>query len=57
VRYISAQAAFTPYFALTQKDRSHLSYLAEITLAGPAAAELPAGIPVEVTFGPAAAEQ
>jgi HlyD family secretion protein len=57
VRYISAQAAFTPYFALTQKDRSHLSYLAEITLAGPAAADLPAGIPVEVTFGPAAAEQ
>jgi HlyD family secretion protein len=57
VRYISAQAAFTPYFALTQKDRSHLSYLAEITLTEADAAELPAGIPVEVTFGPATAEQ
>ena len=57
VRYISAQAAFTPYFALTQKDRSHLSYLAEITLTETDAAELPAGIPVEVTFGPAPAEQ
>lgn len=50
VRYISAQAAFTPYFALTQKDRSHLSYLAEVTLTDARAAELPAGIPVEVTF-------
>jgi HlyD family secretion protein len=50
VRYISAQAAFTPYFALTQKDRSHLSYLAEVTLTEPRAAELPSGIPVEVTF-------
>ncbi|HJS21975.1 MAG TPA: HlyD family efflux transporter periplasmic adaptor subunit [Steroidobacteraceae bacterium] len=50
VRYISAQAAFTPYFALTQKDRSHLSYLAEVTLTEAGAAQLPAGIPVEVTF-------
>jgi HlyD family secretion protein len=51
VRYVSADAAFTPYYALTQKDRSRLSYLAEITLTEPRAAELPAGIPVEVTFG------
>jgi HlyD family secretion protein len=57
VRYISAQAAFTPYFALTQKDRSHLSYLAEITLTEAGAADLPAGIPVEVTFEQPAAEQ
>jgi len=48
VRYVSAEAAFTPYYALTQKDRSRLSYLAEITLDDPAAAELPAGIPVQV---------
>lgn len=46
VRYISAQAAFTPYYALTQKDRGRLSYLAEITL--PEAADLPAGLPVQV---------
>ena len=52
VRYISADAAFTPYFALTQKDRSRLSYLAEVTLTEKRAAELPAGIPVEVTFEP-----
>jgi HlyD family secretion protein len=50
VRYVSADAAFTPYFALTQKDRSRLSYLAEVTLTEPRATELPSGIPVEVTF-------
>jgi HlyD family secretion protein len=57
VRYVSAQAAFTPYFALSQKDRSHLSYLAEVTLSEPRAAELPAGIPVEVNFSPPAAAE
>jgi HlyD family secretion protein len=51
VRYISAEAAFTPYYSLTQKDRSRLAYLAEITLDD--AAALPAGIPVQV-FLPAA---
>lgn len=50
VRYISADAAFTPYFALTQKDRSRLSYLAEVTLTEERAATLPTGIPVEVSF-------
>ncbi len=50
VRYISAEAAFTPYFALTQKDRSRLSYLAEITLTEARATKLPTGIPVEVSF-------
>ena len=34
VRYISAEAAFTPYYSLTQKDRSRLAYRAEITLEG-----------------------
>jgi HlyD family secretion protein len=46
VRYIAAEAAFTPYYSLTQKDRSRLAYLAEITLDD--AAALPAGIPVQV---------
>ena len=53
VRYVAAEAAFTPYFALTQKDRSRLAYLAEITLDDPAAAALPTGMPVQV-FVPAA---
>jgi HlyD family secretion protein len=46
VRYISAQAAFTPYYALSRRERSRLSYLAEIDL--PGAADLPVGIPVQV---------
>jgi len=48
VRYVSSQASFTPYNSLTQKDRSRLAYLAEITLEGDAASNLPAGVPVQV---------
>lgn len=48
VRYVSAEAVYTPYYALTQKDRSRLSYLAEIDVTDPAAAKLPVGIPVQV---------
>jgi HlyD family secretion protein len=48
VRYVSAQAAFTPYFALTQKDRGRLSYLAEISL--PEADNIPAGLPVQAVL-------
>lgn len=50
VRYISADASFTPYYSLTQKDRTRLSYLAEIAVDDPAAANLPAGVPVQVTL-------
>ena len=50
VRFVSSEAAFTPYFALTQRDRSRLSYLAEVTLTGEAATGLPTGTPVEVDF-------
>ena len=50
VRYVSAEAAFTPYYALTQKDRTRLSYLAEIALDDARAAALPAGVPVQVTL-------
>lgn len=50
VRYVSAEASFTPYFALTQRDRSRLSYVAEITLTEPRARELPTGVPVQVDF-------
>lgn len=48
VRYVSAEASFTPYYALTQKDRTRLSYLAEIALEDPRAASLPVGVPVQV---------
>ena len=49
LRWISADAAFTPYFALNQHDRSRLSYLAEIDL-DLNDDSLPIGVPVEVTF-------
>ena len=45
VRWVSADAGFTPYFALTEHDRSRLSYLAEIDV--PDAADLPSGIPLQ----------
>lgn len=55
VRFVSAEAAFTPYYALTQKDRTRLSYLAEVVLDDPAAASLPVGMPVQVTLAGATA--
>jgi HlyD family secretion protein len=56
VRYVSAAAAFTPYYSLTQKDRSRLAFLAEVTLDDPGAARLPAGVPVQVQV-PAASQR
>lgn len=50
IRMISAEAAFTPYYALTERDRGHFTYLAEIDLIGEAARDLPTGLPVEVSF-------
>ncbi len=47
VRWISVNAAFTPYYALNQEDRSRLMYLAEIDLPGAAAAALPVGMPAQ----------
>jgi HlyD family secretion protein len=44
VRWVSSDASFTPYFALTEHDRSRLSYLAEVDL--PEAGELPSGVPL-----------
>lgn len=57
VRTVATEASFTPYFALTERDRSRLVYLAKIDLLDPAARELPSGVPVEVEFetGPAGA--
>jgi len=48
VRWVASDAAFTPYFALTQRDRSRLSFLAEVQVTGERANQLPAGVPVEV---------
>jgi HlyD family secretion protein len=50
VRFVSAEAAFTPYYALTQEDRTQLSYLAEIDITDARARELPSGIPVQVAM-------
>jgi HlyD family secretion protein len=47
VRWVSADASFTPYFALTEHDRTRLSYLAEIDLPE-AANTLPSGLPLNV---------
>jgi HlyD family secretion protein len=48
VRWVSADASFTPYFALTEHDRSRLSFLAEIDV--PEAGNLPAGVPLQADF-------
>ena len=48
VRTVSREASFTPYFALTEHDRTRLSYVAEVDLEG--ATDLPTGVPVEVRF-------
>ena len=48
VRFIAREANFTPYFALTQKDRGNLVFVAEIELTGDTARELPVGIPVQI---------
>jgi HlyD family secretion protein len=50
VRMISAEAAFTPYYALTERDRGHFTYLSEIDLVEDAARDLPTGLPVKVSF-------
>ncbi|MEJ0040117.1 MAG: HlyD family efflux transporter periplasmic adaptor subunit [Gammaproteobacteria bacterium] len=48
VRWVSSDAAFTPYFALTQRDRSRLAFLAEVQVTDERGTRLPAGVPVEV---------
>ncbi len=49
VRFVASEASFTPYFALTEKDRGRLSYAAEVELATDGA-RLPDGVPVVVEF-------
>jgi len=47
VRWIASEAMFTPYFALTERDRGHLTYQAKIDI-DIDGNRLPDGIPVEV---------
>jgi HlyD family secretion protein len=49
VRWVSSESAFTPYYALTERDRGRLSYLAKVDLVG-RRDRLPDGVPVEVEF-------
>ena len=49
VRWVSAESAFTPYYALTERDRGRLSYMAKVDILS-AAKRLPDGVPVEVEF-------
>ena len=50
VRRVSADPAFTPYYSLTERDRSRLSYLTEVELVDEAARKLPAGVPLRAAF-------
>lgn len=47
VRWVASEPAFTPYFALTERDRGRLTYLAKIDIVDERE-RLPDGIPVEV---------
>ena len=49
IRWISAEAAFTPYFALTQKDRGRLTFFSKIDVLSEDK-RLADGVPVEVEF-------
>lgn len=49
VRWVSSEAAFTPYFALTERDRGRLTYVAKVDLEVDRE-RLPDGVPVEAEF-------
>ncbi len=49
VRWVSSEPAFTPYYALTERDRGRLSYVAKVDVVE-ARARLVDGVPVEVEF-------
>lgn len=48
IRYLSHDASFTPYFALTRHDRGRLTYVAEVDFETDN--DIPAGTPLEVRF-------
>ena len=47
VRWVASEPAFTPYFALTERDRGHLTYVAKVDIVEKRE-RLPDGVPVEV---------
>ncbi|WP_417911699.1 HlyD family secretion protein [Candidatus Electronema sp. TJ] len=47
VRWIAAEAAFTPYYALNQEERARLMFLAEVQLPD-SQSHLPDGVPAQV---------
>lgn len=49
VRWVASEAAFTPYHALTERDRGRLSFVAKVDIETDLA-RLPDGVPVEVEF-------
>jgi len=49
VRWVASEAAFTPYFALTERDRGRLSFVAKVDILEERD-RLPDGVPVEVEF-------
>lgn len=55
VRWVASEAAFTPYYALTERDRGHLTFLAKVDVAEERE-RLPDGVPVEVDLSLADAE-
>lgn len=50
LRFVAQDASFTPYYSLTERDRSRLAYLAKVYLQPGDAGELPSGAPVSVDF-------
>jgi HlyD family secretion protein len=49
VRWIASESAFTPYYALTERDRGRLTFAAKIDILN-ATERLPEGVPVEVAL-------
>jgi HlyD family secretion protein len=49
VRWVASDPAFTPYYALTERDRGRLSYVAKVDITEDRD-RLPDGVPVEVEF-------
>lgn len=49
VRWVSSEPAFTPYYALTERDRGNLTYLAKVDMLDTGdRPRLPDGVPVQV---------
>lgn len=49
VRWVASEPAFTPYYALTERDRGRLSYVAKVDISIDGE-RLPDGVPVDVEF-------